>query len=227
MVKRISIIRLCLQYVELIFRRIAMCYYNYNFLYFIQPLEDHLMWLVGLRKSETSCKVSTEHRNSLDSFHQGSIHSLLVSLALVRNDGSFGCISSKELLLIGPSLTCKISIVERRNIYGWYINRSGCGNNVGWTDTTKRYSVYLVRSRNEDKSRLKNLKSYNALSTETSCEKNENSSRCDGGTNLRRISLVLAWWKRALDVISRVVLPSANSSSGLFGSASSSYLLCK
>lgn len=199
--------------------------YNYIFLYFTQLLEDHLVWLVRLWKSESSSKVRAKHMNSLNCFHQSSIHSLLVGFALIRNDGGFGSISCKELLFVGSCLTCEVSIVEGRNIYGWYIHRRRCSNHVRWTYTAKRYSIYLVRSRNEDKSRLKNLESYNALPTETSCKKNKNSSRCDWGSYLGWISLVLTWWKRALDVISGVVLSSANSRSGLLWSASSSYLL--
>jgi len=169
-------------------------------------LELHVVGLVVVSQGEFSIEVSLEHWYGVNGLHQSSINSLLVSLALVRDDSGLRGISGEELLLLSRCSTSKVGIVEGRNINRGYINLGRGGDNVGWADTTERNTVNLVGSRNKDKSRFKNLKGDNALSTETSSEKDQDSSRCDRGTDLGWVLLALARRKRGLDIISRVVL---------------------
>jgi hypothetical protein len=195
-------------------------------LFYSVHLEEHLVWLVVVGKRKLSVQVCLEHRNSIDSLQQSSINSLLVSLAGVRNNSSLGSVSSEEILLVRRLGACKVCIGERGNINGRNVDGGAGSDNVSRTYTTKRNSVHLVRSRNEDESTLENLKGDNTLSTETSSEKDEDSSRCDGSTNLRCVvSSSLTRLKCNLDIISRVVLSSADRCSSLLGSSCSNYFL--
>eukprot|EP00558_Chaetoceros_sp_UNC1202_P007593 CAMPEP_0197235034 /NCGR_PEP_ID=MMETSP1429-20130617/2578_1 /TAXON_ID=49237 /ORGANISM="Chaetoceros sp., Strain UNC1202" /LENGTH=198 /DNA_ID=CAMNT_0042693545 /DNA_START=63 /DNA_END=659 /DNA_ORIENTATION=- len=189
-------------------------------------LEDHVVGLVAVLQGELGIQVSLEHRNGIDGLHQSGINRLLVSLALIGNNGSLGCITCEELIFLGGGGTGEVTIVDGRNIDRGYINLGGGGDDVGGTDTTEGDSVDLVRSRNEDKSRFEDLEGYNALPTETSSEEDENGSRGDGGTNLRGVLLALARMKRTLDIICGVVLSSGYGSSGLLGSGDAEYFLC-
>ena len=184
------------------------------------------MGLVVVGKRKLSVQVCLEHRNSINSLQQSSINSLLVSLTGVRNNSSLSSISSEEILLVRRLGTCKVCIGERGNINGRNVNRGAGSDNVSRAYTTKGNSVHLVRSRNEDESTLENLKGDNTLSTETSSKEDEDSSRGDGSTNLRCVvSGSLASLECNLDIISRVVLSSADRCSSLLGSSCSNYFL--
>jgi len=184
------------------------------------------MGLVIVLKGESSTQVCLKHGGSINNLQQSSINLLLVSLALIRNNSGLGSISCEKLLLIAGLYTCKVSIVDGGNINRSNIYAGGGSDNVSGAYTTKRNSIDLVRSRDENKSRLKYLKCYNTLSTEASSKKDENGSRCDGCAYLgSSVPLGLTVLKGSFDIVSRVVLSRCYRSSSLLGSGDSVYFL--
>ena len=68
-------------------------------IYSILHLELHEVWLVVCRKSELGGKVCRQHRDSLDGLDKGIVDLLLVSLALVTDDGWLWCVSQEKFFL--------------------------------------------------------------------------------------------------------------------------------
>ena len=195
-------------------------------LFYSHRLEDHVVGLVVVGEGEFGTQVCLKHGGSLNNLQQSSINFLLVSLALVRNNSSLGSISCEELLFVARLDACKVSIGDGGNINRSNIYAGGGSDNVSRAYTTKRNTVDLVRSRDEDKSRLEYLKSNNTLSTEASSKKDENGSRCDRCAYLGcGVSLSLTVLKGSLDIISRVVLSRCYRGSSLLGSSGSDYFL--
>ena len=118
-------------------------------------LELHVMRTVTSLKSESLVQVLLQHRNLLDALHQLGIYSLLICLALLRNDGlmtshkflsTYHILLRKELLgLLFRGL--EVSIIHSlRNLNRRDVNLSRSGNHVVLVHTTKRNLVDLVRS---------------------------------------------------------------------------------
>ena len=184
------------------------------------------MWFITVGKRKLCVQVCLKHRNGVDGFKQSTVNSLLVCLTLVRNNCCLRCIASEKLLLIGRLGTCKVCIGECRDINRRNIYRCGGCDNICGTDTTKRDSVYLIRSRDEDKPRLENLQGNNTLSTEASCKKNEHSSRDNRCTDLGCVlPCCLTGFQRYLYIISRVVLSSTDWCGSLLRSGGSNNFL--
>ena len=59
-------------------------------------LELHVMRTITSLEGESLVQVLLQHGNLLDALHQLSIHSLLVGLALLRNDGLHDCIHQQQ-----------------------------------------------------------------------------------------------------------------------------------
>lgn len=201
--------------------------YCYKFSLFYSPrLEDHVVGLVVVGEGKFRSQVCLEHGGSLNNLQQSSVNLLLVSLALVRNNSCLRSISCEELFLVAGLNACKVSIVDGGNINRSNVYAGGGGDNVSRAYTTKRDSVDLVRSRDENKSRLKYLKSNNTLSTEASSKKDEDGSRCDRCAYLGcSVPLSLTVLKGSLDIVSRIVLSGCYGGSSLLGSGGSDYFL--
>ena len=117
-------------------------------------LELHVMRTITSLEGESLVQVLLQHGNLLDALHQLSIHSLLVGLALLRNDGllfrhsteTYHILLGEELLgFLGRSLEISI-IYSLRNLNRGNVDLSRGGNHVALVHTTKRNLVDLVRS---------------------------------------------------------------------------------
>ena len=117
-------------------------------------LELHVMRTITSLEGESLVQVLLQHGNLLDALHQLSIHSLLVGLALLRNDGllfrhsteTYHILLGEELLgFLGRSLEISI-IYSLRNLNRGNVDLGGGGSHVALVHTTKRNLVDLVRS---------------------------------------------------------------------------------
>jgi hypothetical protein len=195
-------------------------------------LKDHLVRSVVLSKRELGSKVVLHQGSGIHSLQDGSINLLLVSLALITDNGGLGLIIGKELLLsLGTvrSNTGKVGIVNLGNIGSRDINLSGGTDHISLVDPAKRNAIDLVRSSHKEETRLKSLKANDTLSTETSSEEDAHSSGGEGGTDLGCIVLLGTGVLRPGDVIGGVIsggLASGGGSlGGLLRSGSSEYAL--
>lgn len=164
------------------------------------------MGAVILGEGEACGEVLFEHGGGVDGLHEGSINGLLVSLALVTDDGRLPVGVEKLLLVlsVGLAAVLEIVIVDRsRNGDLGDIDLGGGGNDVGLVDALEGDTVRLEGSGNEEEARGKDLEDDCPLSTEPSTKKDNNNSRGDGGAGLGGV-LVLAALLRDSDIVGRV-----------------------
>ena len=117
-------------------------------------LELHVMRTITSLEGESLVQVLLQHGNLLDALHQRSINSLLVGLALLRNDGlpfihfaeTYHILLREEFLgLLGRSLEISITY-SLRNLDRGNVDLGGGGNDVALVYTAQRNLVDLVRS---------------------------------------------------------------------------------
>jgi hypothetical protein len=141
-------------------------------------------------------KIVNEMGNGFRSFKDGSINSLLVMFNGIREGLLLFLFFEKlslSLLLAFLLGLLEVSIVD-------VLGDSDLGNvelglggqDVGLVNTAKRNTVDLERSSHKKKSRRQGLQVDHALSTETTSQKNQDSSRGDGASGLRSSHLGVA-----------------------------------
>ena len=118
-------------------------------------LELHVMRAITSVESESLVKILLQHGHLLNTLHQSSIHSLLVSLTLLRDDGLqiSTTTSSTYHVLLGEELgrlllrSLEVSIVHSSgNLDRRHINLGRGGNDVSLVHTAQRNLVHLIRS---------------------------------------------------------------------------------
>ena len=117
-------------------------------------LELHIMRTVTLAESELLVKVLLEHGDLLHALDEGSIHSLLVGLALLRDHGLRVTAGSDTYhVLLGEEFGSlhggglEVGVVHSgRDLHAGDIDLGGGGNDVSLVHTAERHLVHLVGS---------------------------------------------------------------------------------
>lgn len=124
-------------------------------------LELHIMRTVTLAESELLVKVLLEHGDLLHALDEGSIHSLLVGLALLRDHGLRVTSDSDTYhVLLGEEFGglhgggLEVGVVHSgRDLHAGDIDLGGGGNDVSLVHTAERHLVHLVGSYTSRKQR--------------------------------------------------------------------------
>mmetsp|Transcript_35028 Transcript_35028/g.47038 ORF Transcript_35028/g.47038 Transcript_35028/m.47038 type:complete len:245 (-) Transcript_35028:9-743(-) len=170
-------------------------------------LKHHLVGFVTLRQGEFSIQVLLQHRHSLHSLEQGSIHLLLVRLTRLTHNRRLGSIIGKEFVLAllptGGS-TGKVRIINSTHINSTHIHRGSCSNDISLVHPAERNSVDFVRARYEEEARFQGLEAHDALSAETAGQEDEDCAGGDGGSHFGGVLLGLAGGEWSLYVVGGV-----------------------
>ena len=112
------------------------------------------MRTVPLAESELLVKVLLEHGNLLHALDEGSIHSLLIGLALLRDHGLRVILGSETYhVFLGEEFrsldggSLEVGVVDSgRDLHAGDIDLGGGGNDVSLVHTAERHLVHLVGS---------------------------------------------------------------------------------
>lgn len=146
------------------------------------------MWLIIRIQSKTSRQVSLQHGGRSYRREKNGIHRRLRSLASIRDNGCLRSISHEEIILtfrLRLLLSSKECIIVSGNIHSTHIDLGGGGNHIRGINASERHSVNFVGSGDQNESRRKDFQANDALATESTSQKNQNSSRSDRFADFR------------------------------------------